>query len=310
VEYGLTTELGSATGAQPNLVTNHQVRLSGLTPNTGYYYRVASSTPTEAHTSPTFFMVTTNYVTTNEVFGITNAWTFTNITANFSGTEWTEPAFDDSTWGGPGEALLWADVGVFQDIAPKGVELPGDPADGGRPYLTYYFRTHFILNNVAPGGLLNFAGYIDDGAVIYLNGTEIQRVRMPPTSDASTLATTYPCDGDATPDCLDTFVVSMDSLTNLVVGDNVVAAEVHKYNLLSPDVTFGLALRVVEPILRTVRLDIARAGSIVSLTWDDPAFILQSSDSPDGVWEDVGGTPESPFQVEAADSERFYRLQK
>lgn len=42
VEYGLTTGYGSQTTEDMNLVTSHQVALSGLSPNTLYHYRVSS----------------------------------------------------------------------------------------------------------------------------------------------------------------------------------------------------------------------------------------------------------------------------
>ncbi|MFH1423817.1 MAG: fibronectin type III domain-containing protein [Candidatus Nealsonbacteria bacterium] len=42
VEYGLTASYGSQTVEDTNLVTSHQVSLSGLTPSTLYHYRVSS----------------------------------------------------------------------------------------------------------------------------------------------------------------------------------------------------------------------------------------------------------------------------
>src|SRR6185503_19059819 len=44
---------------------------------------------------------------------------------------------------------------------------------------TYYFRTHFTYANPPGSSLLLLHGKIDDAAVIYLNGTEVQRVRLP-----------------------------------------------------------------------------------------------------------------------------------
>lgn len=309
VEYGLTTDLGSTTGVQPDLVTSHQIQLAGLTPWTGYYFRAASATTTERYVSPTFYVVTTNYVTTNELFGITHEWKYATPTANLGGQAWTGIAYDDADWSGPGPGLLWIDGNFNPDVQPKGTEVSGDPGTGF-PYVTYYFRTRFTLSNVDQGGLLDFAGHIDDGAVFYLNGEEIQRLRMPPTWDATTLASGYACEGNATVDCVDTFTVPMNSLENLIEGENVLAAEVHNYHPRSPDMTFGLSVSRIEPLPRTARLEVSRDGNAVSLTWDAAGFALQWADVAEGPWNDLAGSPGSPFLVEPVESHRFYRLKR
>src|ERR1051325_9863393 len=103
------------------------------------------------------------------VFGITNAWKYQQTT-NFDGVNWTAAAFDDSSWPA-GLALLYAESNT-------GVEPRITPLTIGRN--TYYFRTHFQFTNATSGASLIFSNKIDDGAVFYLNGVEIQRVRMPP----------------------------------------------------------------------------------------------------------------------------------
>src|SRR5207247_3316364 len=73
---------------------------------------------------------------------------------------------------------------------------------------------------------------IDDGAVWYLNGFEIYRARMPEgTVRYSTLAQQQFSEGAA-----DFFI--FDS-TNLFVGDNVMAVEVHQTSATSSDIVFG-----------------------------------------------------------------------
>ena len=56
--------------------------------------------------------------------------------------------------------------------------MPLNPATG-YPFITYYFRTHFSFTNRLSGAALLFTDYIDDGAVFYLNGAELYRLRMP-----------------------------------------------------------------------------------------------------------------------------------
>ena len=105
-------------------------------------------------------------------------------------------------------------------------------------------------------------------------------------------------------------MIPMGSLTNLAIGENVLAAEVHNFNLQSPDITFGLSLDRIEPIVRTTRIDVRYSGNTITLSWNVSGFVLQSADSPEGTWTDVDGTPGSPFTVEPLESRRYYRLWK
>ncbi|MCB1126808.1 MAG: phosphodiester glycosidase family protein, partial [Verrucomicrobiae bacterium] len=307
VEYGTTLELGSTTGVLPELLSTHQIQVTGLSPWTDYYFRAASASATERYVSPILRLFTTNYVTTNEIFAITNEWLYATPATVANGTAWTGLDYDDSDWGGPGPGLLWIDANYNPNVQPKGTEVPGDSSTGF-PYITYYFRKHITLSHIDQGGLLNFAGYIDDGAVFYLNGEPLQTLRMPATWDATTLASGYACEGNATVDCVETFTVPMDGLQNLVEGENVIAAEVHNYNPRSPDMTFGLGLNRIEPLPRTARLEVGHDGTAVSLSWEAAGFTLQWADVPEGPWNDESNDPTSPYLVEPMESHRFYRL--
>jgi hypothetical protein len=313
VQYGVTTNLGSTSALQPANVTNHVVQLTGLTPDTGYYFRALSSVGAQEYASSNFFFVTTN-VTTNVVMTnrveITSSWKYTST--NLNGINWAGTNYNDSAWSGPGAGLLWVDLrpeGVNTNVAPKGTQLPPDPDNPDFPSVTYYFRTHVVLTNIVQGGSLAFSGYIDDGAVFYLNGAEIYRLRMPTNSDSATLATTNtPCvGGDAT--CLDEFKIPMASLTNLAVGDNVLAVEVHNSATNSTDITFGISMEI-EPVVPIARIDISFSGNTITLSWDASDYILQSVDSLEGQWTNVQGTAGSPFTVEPLEAKRFYRLKK
>jgi hypothetical protein len=309
VEYGLTTAFGKTSPLQANLATDHVVQLTGLAPSTTYYFRVIAAAGAERYVSPNFSFVTTNYVTTNQLFGLTNSWKFS--AGNPYAVNWTNPSYDDSSWSGPGPGLLWVDVraaGPNPSVEPRNTEMPPDPNNGGYPYVTYYFRTHFKLATLVQGSSLAFSGYIDDGAVFYLNGAEIYRLRMPASTDAGTLAAGFPCAGDAT--CLDEFIVPPESLKSLALGDNVLAVEVHNYNLRSADTTFGISLSRIEPIARAAKIDIRNSGAEITLSWDGNGFVLQSAGTPEGPWTDVGTATASPFTVQPEGSSRYYKLRK
>jgi hypothetical protein len=157
---------------------------------------------------------------------------------------------------------------------------------------------------------LLFTTYIDDGAVFYLNGAELYRLRMPAspvTINNSTLATGYPCGGDAT--CPDPFTLSGGAVTNLVAGDNVMAVEVHNYNALSPDITFGTSLVSTVPLASPPQLGILASDQSITLNWSRGGFILQQAGTPAGPWTNVSGpVVSSPFVWTNFESNEFFRL--
>jgi hypothetical protein len=317
VQYGLTASLGSTSGISSAMVTNHAVLLNGLTPGTGYYYRVLSSDGTTQHTSPTLFFTTVVYATTEPVLDFTNNWTYD--TDNLDGINWTARSYDDSAWTGSGPGLLWVDTRGFPNAAiplPMVTQMPANPATAA-PYPTYYLRSHFSFTNGLKGISLAFTNYLDDGAVFYLNGTEIERVRMPASPAAilnATLASGYACSnsvdyGDAV--CPDVWNLSGDLTTNLVAGDNVLAVEVHNYNSGSPDITFGTQLAVLTTIAVPPQLDIQTSGNQLTLSWTRGGFTLQQADDPAGPWANVSGpVVSSPYVTTNSGAARFFRLIK
>ena len=318
VAYGITADLELLTAMQTALTTNHAINLTGLTPATDYYFQVISTAAGQTHSSSNFLFTTTNYITTVQQFDITNTWTYT--TADLDGINWTTPRYDDSNWLGSGPGLLWVDVrstGPDQNVQPKNTQMPANPKNNGYPFITYYCRTHFTFTNGLGGVSLVLSNYVDDGAVFYLNGAEIYRLRMAPAPAVianSTLASGYPCPdatdyGNAV--CPDVFPIGSDLATNLVAGDNVLAAEVHNYSALSPDITFGSALFFNEPVDASPELSLATAPGAITLTWARGGFSLQSAPSPAGPWADVPGPVViGPFTTATSDTARYYRLHR
>lgn len=317
VQYGLTAGLGSSSAYSAAMVTNHAALLTGLLPGTGYYYRVFSSDGITQYGAGIFFFTTTNYAASTPVFDLTNVWTYG--TANLDGVNWSAPGYDDSGWDGSGPGLLWVDTRGFANPnipVPMVTQMPANPATA-YPYPTYYFRSHFSYTNSLKGVLLSVSNYLDDGAVFYLNGTEIYRLRMPayPALIANTsLASGYPCSnsvnyGDAV--CADTWTISGDAATNLVVGDNVLAVEAHNYNTASPDITFGMALSYSLPYSPPPQLSIQQSNSALAVIWRRGGFTLQQASSPDGPWANVPGpVVSSPYTITNSGSVLYFRLMK
>jgi hypothetical protein len=292
------------------LVTNHSVLLTGLAPETGYYFNALGSSGSTQYVSSNYFFVTTNYVRTSELATFADEWKYS--TANLDGSNWRALDYVDSGWEGAGPGLLWTDInGANPQIpVPLITQMPENP-NTGDPYLTYYFRKHFTYTNEVSGAELQFVAYVDDGAVFYLNGTEIYRLRMPAAPaliSNNTGATANPCSGDAT--CPDVFsLLGPIVTTNLLVGDNILAVEVHNRTAASPDVTFGLAATATSPFVPPPQLSLTYSNNAVTLSWSRGGFTLQQAEAPAGPWADVPGPViSSPFTTNVTSAARFFRL--
>lgn len=166
-------------------------------------------------------------VTRHDLVAMDGRWSYDQ-----SGTEpditWREAGFDDGGWP-TGAALLYVEGSSLP--APKNT-----PLTLGKT--TYYFRTHFTFDG-DPSAVdrLEFTTVIDDGAVVYLNGVEVQKIRLSGTVSYGTWATSI---DNAV---LESFSVPSDALLN---GDNVLAVEVHQTSSSSTDIVFGLSLEAVS----------------------------------------------------------------
>ena len=138
------------------------------------------------------------------------------------GTQWQAVGFDDSAWSsGP------AELGFGEDDEATTL------ASG---HITYYFRHAFSVED--PAGIDSLRLYLkrDDGAVVYLNGTEVARDNLPEGEITSaTLADNASDDGDS-------FHEFILDATGLVAGNNLLAVEVHQVSLTSSDLSFDLRL--------------------------------------------------------------------
>lgn len=163
---------------------------------------------------------------TNAVIPLTKVWKY-DQTSVLDGVNWTTPGYNDSTWPS-GPALLYVEDAA---VPQRNTQLTI-----GR--LTYYFRTTFTLTNVTDVAL-SLSHYVDDGAIVYLNGTEIYRIAVPagPAAYATLSDRTV---GDAAVE--GPFPVPSSSL---VAGTNVVAVEVHQINATSTDIVWGMGLDAV-----------------------------------------------------------------
>ncbi len=148
--------------------------------------------------------------------------------ASNPGPNWRVPDFDDTKW-----KLGQGELG-FGDNPSTSID--GGPPDRRR--ITTYFRRAFEVAD--PGFFRSLLLRLkrDDGAVVYLNGTEIHRVNLPGgTLTTGTLATREVKGLEE-----EVFFPIPGKPELLRPGRNVVAVEVHQNSPRSEDLSFDLEL--------------------------------------------------------------------
>ena len=181
------------------------------------------------------------------------------------GTAWQAPGFNDSTWAS-GPAQLGYGDGDEATILNFG-------PDPNNKYVTSYFRRSFNVADPTVYQDLIINLLRDDGAIVYINGTEVWRISMP-TGPITYLAF-------ATTAAEYNFETNVVSAAALVAGVNVIAVEVHQGTANSSDVSFDLGLvgrTTVANALPTVSI----TNPTNNATVPPPVTINASASDPDG----------------------------
>ena len=144
------------------------------------------------------------------------------------GTAWRAPTFNDGAWkAGP------AELG-YGDGDEKTVVGFGPNAN--HKYKTTYFRHTFGVTDRTSISGLKVEIRRDDGAAVYLNGTEVVRSNLP----GGTL--NYLTDASSITSSETTFYAFDVPPSLLVNGNNTIAVEVHQYGWASSDISMDLGL--------------------------------------------------------------------
>jgi len=146
------------------------------------------------------------------------------------GTAWQAIGFDDFMWA-VGDAQLG-----YGDSDEATVVSYGPNA--AAKYITTYFRHSFDVANPAAIDGLTLSLLRDDGAVVYLNGTEVMRSGMP----AGTITYLTTASISVAGSNESRFYKATVDPALLVVGTNVIAVEIHQRNGTSSDLSFDLRL--------------------------------------------------------------------
>ena len=218
--------------------TNSSYTLSAVTTNdNGAAFSVVVTNVSGSVTSATAVLTVDPGVIvsqTNLLIAIsTQSWKYDQSGANL-GTAWKETNFNDSAWSN-GLALLGYET--TPAVYPESFRTALNAPDHGGPITTYY-RTHFSLPSNLVSITLTSSNLIDDGVVYWLNGGYAGNLRV------STIPPGYLTQASSQPNEGAYELLTLPT-TNLLAGDNLLAAEVHQSGTTSSDVVFGLSLQAV-----------------------------------------------------------------
>ncbi len=178
------------------------------------------------------------------------------------GTAWTLPGFADGSWASGTAQLGYGD-------GDEATTLSFGP-DSNAKFPTTYFRHTFNVADTSGIGSLIINLIRDDGAIVYLNGTELARSNMPSgVVDYLTPAASVIFGSSET--AVNTFVVPASSL---VTGDNTIAVEVHQVNGSSSDISFDLQLLPSSEVIPVPTVTVSSSGNLSEDTWGNSLLTL------------------------------------
>jgi hypothetical protein len=158
-----------------------------------------------------------------------SGWRYLDNGSN-QGTDWRGLNFSDSTW-------RWGSAQFGYGDGDETTVVSFGP-DAGNRFVTTYFRRTFSVADASLYTSLTVRLLRDDGAVVYLNGTQVFLSNMPGgTITYTTLASSSV--GAANEN---TMYETSIAASLLRTGTNVIAVEVHQFNATSSDISFDLEL--------------------------------------------------------------------
>jgi hypothetical protein len=228
----VTSAVNAGGGTQDSRVVLTLDPAAPLVPGQSYLLNVGAISDRFGNVvDPAFVIPIALYSRTIFTISDTHLWKF-NDAGNDLGAAWREVGYNDDLWPS-GLPLLGFETAPLPQ--PLRTSLSRTNA-AGLPINTYYFRTHF--DSIVSGfGVFRFRTVLDDAAAIYLNGAEIFRLRLPAGPLDYMTGGAGGAVGDAAYEGPFTVCVS-----NLVMGDNVLAVEVHQTGFNSSDLVFGMEL--------------------------------------------------------------------
>jgi hypothetical protein len=200
-------------------------------------FRLDSSPPPTTTTTTTVPPATTTTTTLAPPTTVTlvaagSTWRYLDNGSN-QGTAWRAFGFNDGSWKSGRAPLGYGDpVTTVVSFGSR----------SSRKHITTYFRQAFTATSGFTSMSLRLRR--DDGAVVYVNGTEVARSNMPSGTISSTTLASSTVDG-SNETAWFTFPVSASLFAG--ANANVVAVEIHQRSRSSSDIVFDLSLTGTGP---------------------------------------------------------------
>ena len=188
-----------------------------------------------------FFIFTTSILLGNAQLISSGAeWKYLDDGSD-QGTAWTAVSFNDSSWA-TGNAQFGYGDGDETTVISYGTS-------SSNKHITYYFRKALNIQDPDQENGLKIRLLRDDGAVVYINGTEVLRSNMPSGTITYTTFAAHTVGGDDE-DIFFEYIIPSDVL---VQGNNMVAVELHQRSRTSSDCSFDMALEFAHYELSAFR---------------------------------------------------------
>lgn len=222
--------VSAATWTSTTSATNTK-SITGLSAVSNYEWQVQTicASGSTAFTSSSTFSTTALAAFTDSLVTTNAVWKYLDNGTN-QGTAWTLTSFNDGTWASGAAQLGYGD-GDEATVVSYG---PSSTAK----YITTYFRKSFSVTNLSSYNFLKMQLMRDDGAVVYINGTEVFRSNMPTGTITYTSVASAAAAGT---DESAWFSANLNT-SSIINGTNVIAVEIHQNVATSSDISFKLRL--------------------------------------------------------------------
>lgn len=206
------------------------------------------------------------------LFPFESTWKYKDDGSN-QGILWRDAGFNDAGWSSGAGQLGYGDGDETTILNACGT-VTQYPSCSNK-YITSYYRKSITIPSISSFSSIQLNMYLDDGAVVYINGQEVYRYNMP----TGTIAYNTTASGATSTDGNSILTTSLTVPGSyLVAGTNQIAVEVHQNAGTSSDLTFDMEMLALSPspgganISRGPYLQSVTSSSII-LHWKTDAAV-------------------------------------